>query len=120
MAVEMAVNVGSAYAYEKGLVRTGVQEEVNKINLGLAGVGTLIIGGVRFGTVALQKNKNALAQPDIDVEVPKKFDPTEALKILKEDTPFTETLRDKALRGAELQDLDTDFFIKFLIKTVPI
>ena len=53
MAVEMAVNVGSAYAYEKGLVRTGVQEEVNKINLGLAGVGTMIIGGVRFGTVAL-------------------------------------------------------------------
>ena len=115
MAVEMAVNVGSAYAYEKGLVRTGVQEEVNKINLGLAGVGTIIIGGVRFGTVALQKNKNALAQPDIDVEVPKKFDPTEALKILKKDTPFTETLRDKALRGAELQDLDTDFFIKFLM-----
>ena len=115
MAVEMAVNVGSAYAYEKGLVRTGVQEEVNKINLGLAGVGTMIIGGVRFGTVALQKNKNALAQPDIDVEVPKKFDPREALRILKEDTPFTETLRDKALRGAELQDLDTDFFITFLM-----
>ena len=115
MAVEMAVNVGSAYAYEKGLVRTGVQEEIDKINLGLAGVGTMIIGGVRFGTVALQKNKNALAQPDIDVEVPKKFDPREALKIVQEDTPFTETLRDKALRGAELQDLDTDFFITFLM-----
>ena len=115
MAVEMAVNVGSAYAYEKGLVRTGVQEEVNKINLGLAGVGTMIIGGVRFGTVALQKNKNALVQPDITVETPKKFDPREALKIVQEEVPFTETLRDKALRAKELSDLDTDFFITFLM-----
>jgi len=115
MAVEMAVNVGSAYAYEKGLVRTGVQEEVNKINLGLAGVGTMILGGVRFGTVALQKNKNALVQPDIEVEVPKKFDPREVLKIVQDEVPFTETLRDKALRAKELSDLDTDFFITFLM-----
>ena len=115
MAVEMAVNVGSAYAYEKGLVRTGVQEEIDKINLGLAGVGTMIIGGVRFGTVALQKNKNALVQPDIEVEVPKKFDPRETLKIVQDKISFTETLRAKALRAKELSDLDTDFFITFLM-----
>ena len=136
MAVEMAVNVGSAYAYEKGLVRTGVQEEVNKINLGLAGVGTMVIGGVRFGTVALQKNKNALAQPDIDVQPPKPLDISESMDMftlediskitdtkLKEAAQkrnaarleFTEPLREKAKRGVELSDLDTDFFIKFLL-----
>lgn len=111
MATEMAVNVGTAYAYERGLVRTDVQEEISKLNVGLAAIGTLIIGGVRLGGVALGSNKNALAQPAVDVQAPKEFDPSEMLASL----PFRETLKDKAARGVELQDLDTDFFIEFLL-----
>ena len=44
-AIETVASVGTAYAYETGLVRTGAQEEVNKYSIGLAFAGSLIVGG---------------------------------------------------------------------------
>lgn len=111
LAVEAAVNIGSAYAYEKGLVRTDVQEEINKVNVGLAAVGTLIIGGIRFAPIALRSNKNVLVKPSIDVKEPQSLDLSEAISSV----PFTSSLKEKAARGIELQDLDTDFFITMLL-----
>jgi len=43
-AVDTVASVGTAYAYETGLVRTGVQEEVNKYAIGLAFAGSLVVG----------------------------------------------------------------------------
>ena len=45
VAVDTVQAIGTAYAYEKSMVRTGVQDDINAASLGLAALGTVVLGG---------------------------------------------------------------------------
>jgi len=70
--VDSVAGAMGMYAYENGLVRTGVQEEVNKFAVGMGAVGGMVMGGVAAGLIARKASKgtlgdNSLALPtDID------------------------------------------------------
>ena len=120
--LETAINVGLAYGYEKGLVKTGVQEDVSNINIGLAALGGMIIGGIQAGTmVARGPSKFAgtefLATPSSTIAPPTPLNSLGQLTqtIQKIDIPYTSTLKQKAARGEELYDLDSKFFISMLL-----
>ena len=118
--IETAVNVGLAYGYETGLIRAGVQEDVSSINVGLAALGGIIIGGIQAGTMIARGPKSFagtefLATPSSTIAPPSALNSLGQLTQTLQKIPYTSTLKQKASRGMELQDLDSDFFISMLL-----
>jgi len=63
--VDSVAGAMGMYAYENGLVRTGVQEEVNKFAVGMGAVGGMVMGGVAAGLIARKASKGTLGNTSL-------------------------------------------------------
>ena len=114
-------NSGMEFLYQKGLVQTGVQYEVNQNSVGLAALASLMMGGVSAGLVA-NRGRSGTALVDQVVQTGSPKDVAEALKKsikdyfvdgdygLSDETSWAS----KVAGGEELNVRDSDFFIKLL------
>lgn len=122
-AFDTAVAVGTDIAYQHGLIEAGAQEEQDRFRTGLAALGGLVGGAVGAGTVALRGVSNLpLAGTDvIDLDPTKTTDLDGVLKSMREslmgleDETFEETFKTKVGKGIELEALDTNFWVRFLV-----
>jgi hypothetical protein len=117
-AIETAINIGTAYAYEGGLVRTGVQDEISSLNVGLAALGGLVMGGIQAGSVVSRGSKEFLGTESLSIPSRDVVQPTLNISTLSQSLPaipYTSSLKTKASKAMELQDLDTEFFITMLL-----
>lgn len=122
-AFDSAVAVGTDIAYQHGLIELGIQEEQNRYQTGLAALGGLVGGAVGVGVVAL-KGASKLPMAGLDVAELDPTKPTDLAGVLSqmrasldglENEAFEETFKTKALRGKELEALDSDFWVRFLV-----
>ena len=120
-AFDGVVAVGMEFGYQNGLVRTGVQEDVNKYALGIAFIGASVMGGVQAGSV-LRRGEVDIALPSLAVKTPEPED-INILKQLSESiveysnrgVPKKLQWERKVKAGRNLDELDSEFFIDMLI-----
>ena len=122
--VDSAVSVGQDLAMQKGLVLTGNQEEINKVQTGLAALGGLVVGGVVLGGEALKgASKLPLASATIRrpvITVTKDLEGAltevvDSTRKAKKKVPFKSPFKTKVVRGEELDAVDTDFWSSFIL-----
>lgn len=120
-AVDAIANVGTEFLYQKSLVETGVQEDINKYSVGIAAAASLVMGGVQAVRVA----KRGLSDQALVSEVVQKTDPKVVAKELKtsledyfkatNNAPHSNSgWAQKLADGDELADKDTDFFAQMM------
>lgn len=111
-AIDTFAAIGTDYAYQQGLIRTGVQEEYSHLQTGLAAFGGLVMGGVQLGTQAF-RNRGRLALASTDISTP------DATKVNSEvNRVVVETLDswgEKVFEGKRLEDIPSDVFIEMLL-----
>ena len=116
---DAVINAGAETLYQRSLVQTGVQEEINKNAVGLAALGALALGGVQAVRVA----RRGSSETALLTETLKKSSPAEVAKELSQSvesylkgnefirTPWAE----KVAKGEEITDADSDFWIDLLL-----
>tara|TARA_R110002096_G_scaffold68483_9_gene165265 strand:- start:2525 stop:6175 length:3651 start_codon:yes stop_codon:yes gene_type:complete len=116
--VDAVINSGSEFLYQKSLVDTTVQGEINKHAVGLAALASLSMGGVQAGLVA----KRGFSDTALISEVVKKGTAKDIMKDLKEsmakflDEPAEAgSWMEKVAKGEDLTKGDTEFFIDVLL-----
>jgi hypothetical protein len=122
-AFDTAVAVGTDIAYQHGLIEAGAQEDQDRFRTGLAALGGIVGGAVGAGVVALRGTSSLpLAGTDVvDLDPTKTTDLEGVLKGLRDslagldDEAFEETFKAKVGRGIELEALDTNFWVRFLV-----
>jgi len=140
-AVDTVGAVGGTLAYQSGLVRTGVQEEINKYSVGLSALAAMGIGGLqgvlqvaakgkKTDLIGPQPNKTTkkrilgsedLVTPDSVVIRPKQTDFKGLEEMSKSMSKITSKRKDwqkKVLAGQRLNfesDVDVDFWRAFLL-----
>jgi hypothetical protein len=111
MGFDALVSVGAELAYQEGMVITGVQEDYEWANAGLAALGVMAIGGVSLvarGMTGRSGNK---------ILEKKEVNSTTMQPVLSKLTNTIETgdWFKKVAEGKELKDLDTEFWQKMLL-----
>ena len=118
-AVDAAAGAGTEFLYQRGLIETGVQEEVNRYAVGLAALGSLVVGGASAGMIARRGSSGtALPTESIQAGNPHKAatDLQESIRTFyTQDVEANVSWADKIGSGGELNVQDTDFFIDFLL-----
>lgn len=116
---DAVINAGAETLYQRSLVQTGVQEEINKNAVGLAALGALALGGVQ----AVRVGRRGSSETALLTETLKKSSPAEVAKELSQSvesylkgnefirTPWAE----KVAKGEEITDADSDFWIDLLL-----
>ena len=110
------------YLYQTGLVETGVQDEVNRYAVGLAALGSLVVGGATAGLIA-RRGSSGTALPTEAIQAPDASRVSKSLSdsirdFFQSDLPPNVSWADKVGTGGELNVQDTDFFIDFLLLKV--
>ena len=118
--IDAIAAAGTDSLYQNGLIRTGVQEEFSTMQLGIAALGSVIIGGIQAGRVMARGEIGPQASPLVTGGVENRRD---ILKDLTQDLikygemqiPITKKWEARVADGQELSDLDSDFFIELLL-----
>lgn len=120
-AFDAVVSTGLEYGYQNGLIRTGVQEDVNKYALGLAFLGGTIIGGIQAGAV-LKRGEVDMAMPSITAKPPETKDVNVLAELTESLRKYSENLVPQQLswkgavqKGSSFNQVDTNLFIDMLI-----
>lgn len=117
--VDAAINSGTEFLYQRSLVDTNVQEEVNKHAVGLAAISSMAMGGVQGLLVA----KRGMSDTALVSETVKQADPKAMMKELKKSLEaYITSAPDEAgswmakvKKGDDITKGDTDFFIDLLL-----
>ena len=120
-AFDGAVGTGMEYLYQSGLVRTGVQEDIDKYAVGAAFLGATVMGSIQAGSV-LAKGVVDVAMPSITIK-PVELNEANALGAMADaidnyvDNTVTrvDSWKESVSKGQKLQDIDSSFFIDMLI-----
>lgn len=118
-ALDAVAGASMEYLYQTGLVETGVQDEVNRYSVGLAALGSLVVGGVTAGLIT-RRGQSGTALPTEAISVPDASRVSPSLQdsireYFQSDLPANVSWADKIGTGGELNVQDTDFFIDFLL-----
>lgn len=115
---DIAVAAGTDIAYQHGLIKSGAQEQQDRMQTGLAALGGLVGGGVAAAGLYLRgTSKLGMANTDVaELSVEQTADLTGVLRELSdslENLPkndFVEVFGDKVARGVEIEEADTRFW----------
>ena len=118
-ALDAVAGAGMEYLYQTGLVETGVQGEVNRYAVGLAALGSLVVGGATAGLIT-RRGSSGTALPTEAIQAPDASQVSKSLSdsirdFFQADLPPNVSWADKVGTGGELNVQDTDFFIDFLL-----
>ena len=118
-ALDAVAGAGMEYLYQLGLMETGVQDEVNRYAVGLAALGSLVVGGVTAGLIT-RRGSSGTALPTEAIQAPDASRVSKSLSdsirdFFQSDLPPNVSWADKVGTGGELNVQDTDFFIDFLL-----
>lgn len=113
------INAGAETLYQRSLIQTGVQEEMNKSAVGLAALGALAIGGVQAVRVGTRGFSNTALQSEVvertsSAQIAKQMRKSLS-EYLQADTLEETAWAKKVADGKELTDADSDFFIDLLL-----
>lgn len=118
---ESIVSAGLEYGYQNSLVKTDVQEDINKFAIGLAFLGGTIIGGVQ-ATAILRRGEFDIAMPSLSVEMPEPKDVNILGKLAESISEYADNLvpsniswKESVEKGVKFEDLDSNFFVDMLI-----
>lgn len=121
--VDAAINSGTEFLYQRSLVNTKVQGEINNTAIGIAALSSMAMGGVQAGLVM----KRGLSDTALVSEVVQKTKPKQIAKELQESIAswVTEVQKtkvgdgpawlEKVKGGKDITEGDTDFFIDLLL-----
>ena len=120
-AFDSVVATGLEYGYQNGLIKTGVQEDINKYAMGFAFLGGTVIGGIQAANV-LRRGGADIALPSITAKPPEPKD----VNVLKELSQSLEEYAKRSVpqgyswkkaveKGTTFERLDSNFFIDMLI-----
>ena len=120
VAVDAVAGASMEALYQNGLIRTNVEEEYKWGLVGLAALGSLIIGGITAGRQMARGELGTKVSPLTAATVPQRRkvlqDLTDQLvQYGNSQVPKTSEWLDKVAAGRELRDLDSDFFIKLVV-----
>jgi hypothetical protein len=120
--VDAVVNSGTEFLYQKSLIDTGVQKELNTKAVGLAAIASLAVGGLSAGIVAKRGFSDTALVSEVVTEgnakeAAKELQASinEYFKTLGKDMDDGTSWTSKTLKGKELNVADTDFFIDLLL-----
>tara|TARA_R110002096_G_scaffold76147_3_gene180245 strand:+ start:6199 stop:9975 length:3777 start_codon:yes stop_codon:yes gene_type:complete len=118
-ALDAVAGAGMEYLYQLGLMETGVQDEVNRYAVGLAALGSLVVGGATAGLIT-RRGSSGTALPTEAIQAPDASRVSKSLSdsirdFFQSDLPPNVSWADKVGTGGELNVQDTDFFIDFLL-----
>lgn len=113
------INAGAETLYQRSLIQTGVQDEMNKSAVGLAALGALAIGGVQAVRVGTRGFSNtALLSETVEkttnAQIAKQMKKSLS-EYLKADALEETAWAKKVADGKEITDADSDFFIDLLL-----
>jgi hypothetical protein len=121
--VDAAINSGTEFLYQRSLVNTKVQGEINNTAIGIAALSSMAMGGVQAGLVM----KRGVSDTALVSEVVQKTKPKQIAKELQESIAswVTEVQKtkvgdgpawlEKVKGGKDITEGDTDFFIDLLL-----
>lgn len=113
VAVDTAFAVGTELAYQQGMFMTGEQDAIDKSSVGLAALGTMVLGGLTMGAAALRGSSgNRLINLREDPEAAQKAFVSATTDL--QTSSFT-TWAEKVSKGKELKDLDNKFWRTILV-----
>lgn len=118
--IEAAASVGMEALYQNSLIETGVRDDYDRLALGAAALGSVIIGGVQAAKIITRGELGPKASPVVATGPVK---PKEVLKQLTEELikysenkmPITEKWTSRVNKGRELADQDSQFFVDLLL-----
>tara|TARA_R110001599_G_scaffold301813_1_gene507444 strand:- start:40 stop:3534 length:3495 start_codon:yes stop_codon:yes gene_type:complete len=120
--IDAVVNAGMETLYQQGLLKTGVRDEFSWGAVGIAAVGSIVMGGVQAGVVlkrgasGIQAPTTALPEPDASGFM---SDISKAIAKYTEQTVVkkTDSWNIKVAKGKELdlKDLKSDFWFTLLL-----
>jgi hypothetical protein len=118
--VDSIAGTGTEWLYQRSLVQTDVQEEVNPYAVGLAALSGMVMGGVQAGRVALRgSSKQTLVSEAVQQGDPKtvarEMQESIAAYMQSGKVDKTSSWASKLEDGEELAAKDTDFFIELLL-----
>lgn len=118
--VDSIAGTGTEWLYQRSLVQTGVQDEVNPYAVGLAALSGMVMGGVQAGRVAYRGSSNqALVSEVLQQGDPKKVarEMQESIAAYMQEGTLDKTSAwaTKLADGEELAAKDTDFFVELLL-----
>ena len=118
--VDSIAGTGTEWLYQRSLVQTDVQDEVNPYAVGLASLSGMVMGGVQAGRVALRGSSGQT----LVSEVLQQGDPKTVAREMQESIAAymqegkidkTSSWASKLEGGEELAAKDTDFFVELLL-----
>ena len=98
--VDSVAGAMGTYAYEKSLVRTDVQDEVNKFAVGMGAVGGMVMGGIAAGLIARKASKGTLGNQALALPTEIDFNTGASLDNLTDMFGFTIEPKTKVLNEA--------------------
>ena len=118
--IEAAAAAGMDALYQNGLIMTDNQEEFSYGQMGIATLGSLIIGGVTAGRMMARGELGPQVAPlsaGTKAQRQKVLDDVtkELINYSKSQVPITSRWQQKVAKGQELEDLDSQFFVDLII-----
>ena len=121
-AIDAVVNAGMETLYQQGLMKTGVRDEFSWGSVGIAAVGSIVMGGVQAGVIlkrgssGIQAPTTALPEPDASGFM---SDLTKGISKYTDQTEvkITDSWDIKVAKGnkIDLKDLKSDFWFTLLL-----
>jgi hypothetical protein len=119
---DAVVNSGAEFLYQKSLIDTGVQKELNTKAVGLAAIASLAVGGLSAGIVAKRGFSDTALVSEVITEgnakeAAKELQTSinEYFKTLGKDMDDGTSWTSKTMKGKELNVADSNFFIDLLL-----
>ena len=120
MLVDALAATGTEYLYQKSLIDTGVQDDLDWTSVGISSLTVMGIGGLQALRVAKRgTSKQTLVSEALTKATPKEVADELRLSLIdfinKKQLPKTSAFAEKVAKGVELKDKDTKFFVELLL-----